>query len=529
MCEMSHDIASMLATAQQKFRAGQLAEATDLLQEILANEPQHGEALEGLGYIAAKQGEHQRAADYLMRALQAMKASPEQLQLAAHVCQLAGRHDDAVALYEQCLARAPDHGPSLQGAALSLAKLGENERALQYFERLTTRHPQLAEVHYNKGNLLGAMGRYDDEMAAYRQAIARKQDFVRAYVNLGVALRDQHRFDEALQQFKKALAIDPNDAGARTNRAQTNLLLGQFEHGWREYEWRWRDGTDSHGFDEALRWTGAQALAAKTVLVHHEQGFGDTLQFVRFTDRLSAAGARVVLRVQDALLPLLHGYPGVAEVIGADAPLPPFDYHIPLMSLAFALKVRAVDLGAPERSPQSYLSADPARIAQWQGLFDGRARRPRVGVVWSGSRGHVNDRNRSIPLAQLETLFEADAAFVSLQKDLRDEDLKRFGELVQRGVLRDVSERLESFTDTAALIVQLDLVIAVDTAVAHLAAALGKPVWIALPFTPDWRWQMHRSDSPWYPGVRLFRQSVRGDWSDVVSTFRDALAAHPTA
>lgn len=366
---MSRDIASMLATAQQKFSAGQFAEATDLLQEILALDPQHGEALEGLGYIASKQGEHQRAADYLIRAMEALDASPDQLQLAAHVCQLADRHADAAALYERCLARLPDHGPSMHGAALSLAKLGENERALQYFERLTTRHPQLAEVHYNKGNLLGVMGRYDDEMAAYGKAIARKPDFVRAYVNLGVALRDQHRFDEALLQFKKALAIDPNDAGARTNRAQTNLLLGEFEHGWREYEWRWRDGTDSHGFDAAQLWTGAQALAGKTVLVHHEQGFGDTLQFVRFTDRLSAAGARVVLRVQNALLPLLQAYPGVAEVVGEDTPLPPFDYHIPLMSLAFALKVRAADLAAPEHSPQPYLARTLSALHNGRGCL----------------------------------------------------------------------------------------------------------------------------------------------------------------
>jgi tetratricopeptide (TPR) repeat protein len=527
---MSRDIASTLATAQQKFTAGQFTEAADLLHEILAVDPQHPEALEGLGYIAAKQGEHERAADYLLRAVQGAAASPDQLQLAAHVCQLADHHADAAALYERCLARTPDHGPSLQGAALSLAKIGEHERALQHFERLTTRYPQLAEVHYNKGNLLGAMGRYDAEMDAYRQAIARKPDFVRAYVNLGVALRDQHRFDEALQQFKKALAIDPNDAGARTNRAQTNLLLGEFEHGWREYEWRWRDGTDDHGFAAATQWTGAQALAGKTVLVHHEQGFGDTLQFIRFTGRLRAAGARVVLRVQDALLPLLHGYPDVDEVIGASTAAPPFDYHIPLMSLAFALKVRAADLA----TRGAYLHADPARIARWDGLLaplpsaTGK-RCPRVGVVWSGSRGHLNDRNRSMPLAQFEPIFEANADFVSLQKDVRENDRARLSQLVERGALRDVSTQLDDFADTAALIAHLDLVIAVDTAVAHLAAALGKPVWVALPFTPDWRWQLERSDSPWYPGMRLFRQTRRGDWSDVIDALRSALAELPAA
>jgi hypothetical protein len=170
-------------------------------------------------------------------------------------------------------------------------------------------------------------------------------------------------------------------------------------------------------------------------------------------------------------------------------------------------------------------------VAQWEGLFGSDTasslRRPRVGLVWSGSRGHLNDRNRSMPLAQFDTLLAADADFVSLQKDVREDDRDRLVQLVARGVVRDVAERLASFADTAALIGQLDLVITVDTAVAHLAAALGKPVWIALPFTPDWRWQMERSDSPWYPGVRLFRQSVRGDWSNVVKALGDALAAYP--
>jgi tetratricopeptide (TPR) repeat protein len=523
---MIQDIAHTLGAAQQKFGAGQLDEAAQLLHGILARAPDHGEALEGLGYIAAKQGDPQRAADYLTRALQHTAApSSAQLYFAAHVCQLAERHADAVTLFERCLVDTPDHVASLHGAALSLAKLGENERALQLFERLTARHPRLAEAHYNKGSLLGAMGRHDDEMAAYRHAIRLKPDFVRAYVNLGVALRDLHRFDDALQQFKKAVSLDPNDAGARTNRAQTNLLLGEFEHGWREYEWRWRDGTMEHGFDPGRLWTGAQAVAGKTVLVHHEQGLGDTLQFLRFTDRLSAAGARVILRTQDALLPLLRGYSGVAEVIGENAPVPPFDYHCPTMSLAFALKIRAADL--TPSGPYLQAVCDSTGSTPLSHAFDGRARRPRVGIVWAGNPVHVNDRNRSMRLQALASLFDAEADFVSLQKDLRDEDRAAFTRLVDGGVLRDFSANLSSFADTAVLIDPLDLVISVDSAVAHLAGALGKTVWIALPFTPDWRWQLTRSDSPWYPGVRLFRQTARGDWSNVIAEMKAALDAWP--
>ncbi|MBP0589338.1 glycosyltransferase family protein [Paraburkholderia sp. LEh10] len=517
---MNHDIAQRLADAQQKFTAGQYDDAATLLHGILSIDPDHNEALEALGYVAAKQGDYARAADYALRAAQPAATNPQQLHFAAHICQLAARHADAVALFERVLTVYPDHAESLHGAAMSLVQTGEHERALRHLARLTQRYPQSAEAHYNRGNLLGQMERYDEELAAYRQAIALKPNFVRAYVNLGVALRDLHRFDEALQQFKKALSIDANDAGARTNRAQTNLLLGEFEHGWREYEWRWLDGTMSHGLPDAKLWTGNQSLAHKTVLVHCEQGFGDTLQFIRFVDRLSVMGARVVVRVQEALLPLLHGYPGAEQVIGETAPLPAFDYHIPMLSLAFALKIR--EPGFVADSP--YVHADQPLIDQWDDLFAQGDERLRVGIVWSGSRTHLNDRNRSIPLAQLMPLFDVNAQFVSLVKDVREDDRALLDELSQRGALRDVSGRLASFAETAALITQLDVVICVDTAVAHLAGALGKPVWLALPFTPDWRWQLGRDDSPWYPQMRLFRQTKRNDWSDAVRELQTALA-----
>ncbi|MFM0341534.1 tetratricopeptide repeat protein [Paraburkholderia fungorum] len=518
---MNHDIAHALATAQKNLMGGRFDDAAHLLRSVLVSVPDHGEALEGLGYIAAKQGDHALAAEYLVRASAHMSMSVDQLNFAARVCQLAGRHDEAIVLFERCLAQFLNHADSLHGIAMSLIQRGELQRALEMLVHLCKIQPQSAEAHYNRGALLGDMERYEDELDAYRQAIALKPRFVRAYVNLGVALRDLQRFDEALLQFKKALSLDPNDAGARTNRAQTNLLLGEFEHGWREYEWRWRDGTCSHGFPESTLWTGTRPIGGRTVLVHHEQGFGDTLQFVRFVDRLSAAGARVVLRVQDALLPLLQNYRGAAEVIGETEQVPRFDYHIPMLSLPFALKVRATDLAVAG----PYVHADDALVAQWDDLFAHSVRRPRVGIVWSGSRTHVDDRNRSISLEQLKPLLDADADFFALQQDIRDSDRACLAQLEQRAVLRDVSARLTTFAETAALIARLDLVISVDTAVAHLAGALGKPVWIALPFMPDWRWQLDRSDSPWYAGARLFRQTTRGDWTGVVAALRAQIDA----
>ena len=401
-------------------------------------------------------------------------------------------------------------------AALTCSALDDHARAAELLSRATHISPQTWQLHYNLGRALGMAGRYEDEVAAYQRAIAIKPDSVETHVNLGVALRDMHRFDDALKVFKKAVSLNPNDASARTNRAQTNLLLGVFEHGWREYEWRWRDGGQQHPFG-ANAWLGESPVTGKTVLVHAEQGFGDTLQFVRYVDALAAQGARILLRVQDPLQALLATYPGVAQVIGEQEAVPPFDLHCPLMSLPLALAKTVRQI--PAKTP--YVQADPARAARWRQLLENtEARKPRIGIAWSGRPTHLNDRNRSMRLDDLRPLFEADATFVSLQKDVRETDRETLEQIAQ---VHDVSGQINDFADTAALIAELDLVVCVDTSVTHLAGALGKPVWVLLPFTPDWRWQVGRSDSPWYPTMRLFRQTSRGDWSGVLSAVREAL------
>ncbi|WP_321949075.1 tetratricopeptide repeat-containing glycosyltransferase family protein [Paraburkholderia sp. J10-1] len=528
---MTDTIVALLAKAKQHFIAGRIDAAQHDLQSILQVRADHPGALEAMSFIYAAREDYTRAAELAWRAAQPATTVPQQLEQAARICQCAQRHADAVALYERLLALAPDHAEALHGAAMSFMQLAQAEAALACLTRLTRRYPHAAQAHYNRGTLLGLLGRYDEELEAYRRAIELKPDFVAAYVNLGVALRDLHRFDEALRQFRKALSIDTNDAGARTNRAQTNLLLGEFEHGWREYEWRWRDGEMTHGFPAATQWTG-QPLAGKTVLVHAEQGFGDTLQFIRFIERLNAKGARVIARVQEALRPLLQNVAGAASVTGESSALPAFDYHVPMLSLPHALALREGDFATSGAYLRVDTEAEDAARASWSdviGANENDDRRLRVGVVWSGSTTHVNDRNRSMPLAELLPLFDADARFISLQQEPRERDRACVDELAQRGRLIDTGARLTTFPATAALVAQLDLVIAVDTAVAHLAGALGKPVWIALPFTPDWRWQLNRDDSPWYADARLFRQTRRGEWGDVVAALRTAIDARIAA
>ncbi|WP_458763770.1 tetratricopeptide repeat protein [Cupriavidus basilensis] len=513
---MDQHFTAQLEAAQRHFDAGQLDAAAQWLQEVIDADPQHGDALEGLAYIAARKQSPAAAAGYFDRALAVLPAQAERCHAAGLVHQAAGNHARAVALLEQAIGLAPRQLPSLHAAAMSLSALGEHGRALEMLKRAAALSPGSWEIHYNMGRALGLLDQYDAEMAAYRRAIELKPDCADAYTNLGVALGESHRFEEALRMFKKAIQIAPNNPGARANRAGTNLLLGEFEHGWREYECRWQIGIQRpHGLGDNL-WLGAPPLAGKTLLLHCEQGFGDTLQFVRYIPLLADTGARIVLRVQEPLRALLADFPGVSAVIGQSEAVPAFDYHCPLLSLPYALW--KVSTAIPAATP--YLHADAARRARWAAWLGEDTRRPRVGVVWSGSPTHLNDRKRSIPLRDLAPLFEADATFVSLQKDVRASDLDALPALP---AMRDPSAQLETFWDTAALIAELDLVICVDTAVAHLAGALGKPVWILVPFTPDWRWQLARTDSPWYPTARLFRQPARDDWRTAIMAVSTAL------
>jgi Tfp pilus assembly protein PilF len=428
---------------------------------------------------------------------------------------------DAIAQCEKAMAQNPADIAALNQLAMLQASAGQYSDALRNISaalKLAPTHPLL---HYNLGQVHGSAGRYQDEIKAYQRAIALKPDFVEAHVNMGVALRDMQRFDEAFEAFKQALRIKPDHPGARTNRAQTNLMLGNFEHGWREYEWRWQDGHQQHDMTGA-RWNGKTSLKDKRLLIHAEQGLGDTIQFVRYLDLLKDTGATVILRVQPALTGFLRDCPGADIVVDTEMLLPTFDFHIPLLSLPHALYSRYPNIP----SGHYYLQPSPEKISQWTAwlalnIHDHLAMQapPRtkkllkVGLCWSGSMHHLNDKNRSLLLAQFRPILAQDCIFVSLQKEIREVDqltLAACPEILNAGLV------FKNFEDTAGLLCNLDLVISVDTSVAHMSAALGIPTWVLLPEPADWRWMRERTDSPWYPSVKLFRQSVRGQWNDLI-------------
>ncbi len=427
------------------------------------------------------------------------------------------RPAEALQSYERALALEPDYAEAYYNRGNALGDLERHADALESYERALALMPDLAEAHNNRGMALNALNRHSDALESYERALALNPDYPEAYNNRGIALFDLKRYAEALESYGRALALKPDYASAHWNQALCQLLLGDFVSGWQEYEWRLKEGHQADPGRNLVQplWLGAQTLKGKTILLQSEQGFGDTLQFCRYAKEVAALGAKVLLEVRPPLVQLLADLEGVTQVLQEGNPLPAFDYHCPLMSLPLAFKTDLQNI--PSSIP--YIRSDPARVAAWREELGIRAK-PRVGLAWSGSIAHKNDHNRSMALAEILPLVCDWAEWISLQKDVGESDAAL---LASRADLRHVGGELTDFADTAALVELMDVVVTVDTSVAHLAGAMGKPVWILLPCNPDWRWLLDREDSLWYPTARLFRQPAIGDWGSAIRRLREEL------
>ncbi len=385
--------------------------------------------------------------------------------------------------------------------------------ALQSYDAAIALEPDDGELFTNRSTALSALKRYDEALAACDRAVALQPSLAQAHVNRGNVLMILTRFDEAEAAFGRALELKPDHAGAAWNKSLLLLKTGRFEQGWRLHEARkLTDEPVGTGFEDHPLWLG-EDRKGQTVLLHWEQGLGDTLQFCRYAKRVKAAGMKPLLLVQAPLKAVVQTLdPGIPVFAEGEA-LPAFDAHTPLLSLPLAFGATTLaDIPAEPR----YLAADPGRVAQWRARLRPTSK-PRVGIAWSGNPAHANDHNRSVPLEALAPLLAADVDWTCLQKDLPDSDRQALGGIAWFG------PELGDFGDTAALIELMDLVITVDTSAAHLAGALGKPVWLLLPTSSDWRWMTERADTPWYPDMRLFRQAAAGDWSGMAGEVRAAL------
>ena len=427
------------------------------------------------------------------------------------------RYEEALLDYEKAIALRPDNAGAFTNRGNLYKQLNQYDQALTDYDKAIALEPNHSEAVYNRGTTLMELKQYDQALADFDRAIPLNPGHAEALYNRGTMLMGLKRIDDAIANFDQAIALKPNYANAYWNRALARLLLGCSSEGWGDYEWRWRTDQMQLGWREFVQpqWHGDIDITGKTALLHSEQGFGDTIMAARYVRQVVDRGARVIVEARSPLTSLMQQIEGI-EVITQGQPIPRFDLHCPMMSLPRAFDTRTESI--PAEVP--YLWAPPAHLQKWQRRLP-HTGRLRVGLNWAGSETFKHDATRSIGLARMLPLLGCtDIEFFALQKDLRPGDaelLEKHPQLTQLG------PEIETFADTAAIVSHLDLVISSDTALVHLAGALGKPVWVLLQFVPDWRWLLDREDSPWYPTARLFRQERIDDWTGVVEKATEEL------
>jgi tetratricopeptide (TPR) repeat protein len=485
----------------------------------LALQPRHASAHYNLGNALQHQGRLDEAAASYVRATAIKPDYAEAHSALGGVHLRQDRLEQAAASFARVIAISPGDADAHRSLGNVLRKLDRPEDAMARYRRAIAIRPDYAEAHNNLGNALTEQGRLDEAVASYSRAIAIDASYPEAHSNLGAALQEQGRLDAATASFARAVALRPDYAQARWNAALLSLLRGDFERGWAEYEWRKKKDKPvaARSFAQPL-WLGAEALGGKAVFLHAEQGLGDTLQFARYALLVRDLGAAVTLSVQPALLPLIRGSLTGMDIIPQGAVPANFDYHAPLLSLPLALGTRLDTV--PAAVP--YLAADDARRDKWAARLGIRGFK--IGICWQGSGGKA-DLGRSFPLSALAGIAALPGTrLISLHKGSGEAQLQDLPAGMRVEVPGpDFDPDGEAFLDTAAIMRLCDLVITCDTAIAHLAGALGVPVWVMLKHVPDFRWLMDRGSSPWYPTMRLFRQQQPGDWMPVFASVQREL------
>ena len=552
----------MLRQAVALQQNGAFAEAEELYREILELKPRHFEALQLLGSLALQAGRVEEGIELLRKALainakqapihsnlayalNALQRFDEALASANRALALQSKFPDALnnrgnaqaglnlplealSSFDRAIALTPDFAQAWNNRACVLRDLGRPADALASCDHALALQPTYPDAWSNRGNALSDMNRADDAQQSYQRALELAPAFADAWNNLALTQVDLGEHAQALQSYERALAVNSAAAETHWNQSLCLLQLGQLEAGWKEYEWRWERSRIKAGrrtFVQPL-WLGDFSIDGKTILLHAEQGLGDTLQFCRYAGMVSKLGAKVVLEVPRELMRLMSTLDGVDQLIEAGQALPPFDCHCPLLSLPLAFNTDLTSI--PSKTP--YLFADPQATREWHERIAAQAEgHLTVGLVWAGgNRPHVaelrkNDARRSITFERLAPILNVpNVQFFSLQKG--PSALQSLRSDSHPNVI-DYTEELDDFADTAALVANLDLVISVDTSTAHLAGALDKPVWILNRFDTCWRWMLERTDTPWYAQAKLFRQPALGDWDSVIRNARDALAA----
>ena len=515
---------SALGRALQRLgRRDEAVKAFDKAAQLKPNDPRNWKDLAG---VLPMSGRSEEAVLAWRRAIELDPHDADAAERCGTLLLDLGRMEEALACFDLCERLLPNNASVLEKRGHVLHILGRPQEALADHRRAWALNPDNANIRNNIGASLQSQHQHDDALVWFDLAIALKPDFATPQLNKALSLTQLGRISEAIAVLNGARTIDPGNAEIKWNLSLLQLMTGDFEAGWAGREARWEGAmrpASYPAFSQPM-WRGDEDIAGKTILIAEDEGLGDTIQFARYLPWLAARGARVILVVRDALHPLLSGLSGVSLCLPKSADsLPQFDLHCPVCSLpgAFGTRLHTIPSAVP------YLPAPSAgRVQSWKERLASRTKsKLRIGLVWSGNPQHGNDHNRSIPLSVLSRLLGLGADFVSLQKDLRPGDAA----LLQQAGIVDLAQHLTDFAETAALLACLDLVITVDTSVAHLAGALGRPTWVLLPHVPDYRWLLEREDSPWYPTMRLFRQDERREWEAVLDRVHDALPARIAA
>lgn len=509
-------ITRVLGEAEEAFQRDDLARAARLLGRVLLAAPAHSRAHELMAYVEGRRGNLDSVFAHLDKATRAPGATASAWYYLGVWFRTKGRHADAVIAFGRALERGAGLFAAAHDLGMSNLELREPLAALAAFDRALEIDRGSFEARHNRGRALHELGRFEEALVCFDEALVARPDSVPTRLNRGEVLNELHRFPEAVDEFARVSARSPGNAEAELNEALVRLVLGQFEIGWRKYEARWKALGLPPRHTDITAWSGEPDLTGKRILVWCEQGFGDTLQFCRYASLLAERGSNVVLEVQPELKGLLSRLPG-CEVIAEGESFARCDYQIPLLSLPRAFGTTLATIPAGIR----YVSTDPEKVAAWASRLGRRGERKRVGIACSGQSGQKELRDRSMALGTLAPLQEHADLFL-VQIALREEDLEH---LRGRGsAIRSLAGEIRDFEDSACILENMDLVVTVDTSLAHVAGALGRPVWVLLPSTPTWRWLVDREDCPWYPTARLFRQESRGDWEAVVARVAKALS-----
>ncbi|HVX10534.1 MAG TPA: FkbM family methyltransferase [Pirellulales bacterium] len=507
------------------YEQGRFEEAATAFRQALMVKPDLAEAHNNLGLVHASQSRLDEAISAYRRAIVLKPAFAEAHNNLGIALRQSGQAEAAVASCREAARIKPDLPEAHNNLGSALEEVGRYEEAIDVLNESLRIKPDFAKAHNNLGIAYWYLGRFDEASKSYRRAIDLTPEMAEAHNNLGNVLRDQGNFDDAEACYRQAADLKPNYADPHWNQSLIWLLRGDFERGWAEYEWRWKLKNFKARACEQPLWDGS-SLEGKTILLAAEQGLGDTVQFIRYAPLVKARGARVLAEVQRPLRQILGTCPGIDELTVQGETPPPFDTYTTLLSLPLLLgtKLETVPADVP------YLTADPALVAAWRDEVRSLGNY-RIGIAWKGSPQNRTDRGRSLPLALFEALARVPGVtLVSLQKGIGTEQV---AEVADRFRVAEFGERLDAtagpFMDTAAIMQHLDLVVTCDSSLAHLAGALGVPVWIALMLTPDWRWMLEREDTPWYPTARLFRQTRVGEWPSVFDRMAAVLRERPKA